>query len=468
MTKSLHFWKGKYLSKKGTIRVINTYVLSQMFYDTETQTPTDDQIERIESEIKKVYWKNNQPNIRLDNLKMDYNEGGLNLTDINSKYGAQRVKWLLESKNLPQDTIENFLVDEGLGYYKDENITIKGFDLLKYRVPVDQIKNITPFYEESLIIWYSIDPIYNYKNNTDFQKDFIWYNPLLTNENGDTFEPIKSRGEILACKINTIYDTLNKPFTQCKRVVSNHVKKIKTSIEKQNPHQSLIDEDGYIFYKNQDIPNNATNITNNILKENDATAKEIYTIIRKNRLNPNKSWERKWAKVLQRNEKDLEWEKIWQTLHNSKVSYKIQSTLWSQINKSYLTNYSINKSNPQHPSICTYCNQTQTEQHHILYCTTAEKVWEHFKEILSKLSDKPFNLEEKIFGIIDAPKKSKEYLRNFITFTIRHVLINNRLYTLNDENLIALSNKTLREEIKYKYYRARCHGNLDNFKQNFF
>ena len=88
MTKSLHFWKGKYLSKKGTIRVINTYVLSQMFYDTETQTPTDDQIERIESEIKKVYWKNNQPNIRLDNLKMDYDEGGLNLTDINSKYGA--------------------------------------------------------------------------------------------------------------------------------------------------------------------------------------------------------------------------------------------------------------------------------------------------------------------------------------------------------------------------------------------
>ena len=271
----------------------------------------------------------------------------------------------------------------------------------------------------------------------------------------------------MACKINTIYDTLNKPFTQCKRVVSNHLKKIKTFIEKQNLQQSHIDEDGFIFYKNQNSQNNASNITNNILKEKEATAKEIYTIIRKNRLNPNKSWESKWANVLRKNEKDLDWEKIWQTLHNSKVSYKIQSTLWSQINRSYLTNYSINKSNSQHPSICTYCNQTQTEQHHILYCTTAEKVWEHFKEILSKLSDKPFNLEEKIFGIIDAPKKSKEYLRNFITFTIRHVLINNRLYTLNDENLIALSNKTLREEIKYNYYHARCHGNLDNFKRNF-
>ena len=99
-----------------------------------------------------------------------------------------------------------------------------------------------------------------------------------------------------------------------------------------------------------------------------------------------------------KNEKDIDWEKIWQTLHNSKVSYKIQSTLWSQLDRFYLTNYSINKSNPQHSSICTHCNQTQSEQHHILYCTTAKKVWEHFKEILSQLSDKPFNLEEKTLG----------------------------------------------------------------------
>ena len=167
MTKSLHFWKGKYLSKKGTIRVINSYVLSKMFYDTETQTPTDEQIKRIEDEIKKVYWKNERPHIRLDNLKMDYNEGGLNLTDINAKYGSQTIKWLIEAKNLPKDSIEHFLVSEGLGYYKDENITIKGFDLLKYRVPLEKVKKITPFYAESLTLSYSIDPTYNFTYVSD-------------------------------------------------------------------------------------------------------------------------------------------------------------------------------------------------------------------------------------------------------------------------------------------------------------
>ena len=59
---------------------------------------------------------------------MDYNEGGLNLTDICSKYGAQRIKWLPEAKNLPKDCIEHFLVNESLGFYKDVNITVEGFD----------------------------------------------------------------------------------------------------------------------------------------------------------------------------------------------------------------------------------------------------------------------------------------------------------------------------------------------------
>ena len=43
MIKSLHFWGKKYSFKKETIRVIKTYVLSKMFYDTETQTPKDDE-----------------------------------------------------------------------------------------------------------------------------------------------------------------------------------------------------------------------------------------------------------------------------------------------------------------------------------------------------------------------------------------------------------------------------------------
>ena len=52
------------------------------------------------------------------------------------------------------------------------------------------------------------------------------------------------------------------------------------------------------------------NITKNNLKEEEASMREIDTIIRKNRLNIDKSWQANLAKVLQKNEKDLDWRTI--------------------------------------------------------------------------------------------------------------------------------------------------------------
>ena len=37
------------------------------------------------------------------------------------------------------------------------------------------------------------------------------------------------------------------------------------------------------------------------------------------------------AHNIAKNEDELDWEKIWETFHNSKVSYTIQSTIWSQL-----------------------------------------------------------------------------------------------------------------------------------------
>ena len=146
---------------------------------------------------------------------------------------------------MPKDSIEHFLVSEGLGYYKDENITIKGFDLLKYRVPLEKIKKITPFYAESLIIWYSINLHTTLKN---LRKTYICFNPLITDENEEVFEPLKVRGKTQTCKNNTIHDLLFKAWRHCKRPVFDYLKKIK--IPAQNLNQIYTDDEGYIFEKN--------------------------------------------------------------------------------------------------------------------------------------------------------------------------------------------------------------------------
>ena len=95
----------------------------------------------------------------------------------------------------------------------------------------------------------------------------------------------------------------------------------------------------------------------------------------------------------------------------------------------------------RHSAYCKYCNQMETGQHHLLKCLIAELRWCKIESVLEKLSDQPLDNEEKIFGLIDEPKKSKAYLRNFITFTIRHTILNNRLNSLHGHSLTSLAEK---------------------------
>ena len=70
--------------------------------------------------------------------------------------------------------------------------------------------------------------------------------------------------------------------------------------------------------------------------------------------------------------------------------------------------------------ICKLHNERKTEQRYLLNCNTENTVWQAFACILLKLVDKPLDINEKIFCVVNAPKRSKEYLRNCISFMIRH------------------------------------------------
>ena len=135
----------------------------------------------------------------------------------------------MEAKNMPKDSMEHFLVNEPIkawGITKTKTLRIKGCDLLKYRVPLEKIKKMAPFYAEYLIIWYSIDPTYNFENKTDFRKTYIWFNPRITDENDEVFEPLKVRGKTQTCKDITIHDLLFKSWRHFKRPFFEYLKKI--------------------------------------------------------------------------------------------------------------------------------------------------------------------------------------------------------------------------------------------------
>ena len=73
-----------------------------------------------------VQHKTRQPRNRLF-------KGGLNLTDMNSRYEDQRVELILESKIFHVTLQKICSVNEGLSQYKEENRNTKGFNLIKYK-----------------------------------------------------------------------------------------------------------------------------------------------------------------------------------------------------------------------------------------------------------------------------------------------------------------------------------------------
>ena len=89
MMQSLHFLKGKYLSRKGLPQAINTYSLSMLFYITETQEPSKLQIDNINKEINKIVKRDKKT--CMDAKKLPYNRRGLHLYDIRTKIDSQRV-----------------------------------------------------------------------------------------------------------------------------------------------------------------------------------------------------------------------------------------------------------------------------------------------------------------------------------------------------------------------------------------
>ena len=57
------------------------------------------------------------------------------------------------------------------------------------------------------------------------------------------------------------------------------------------------------------------------------------------RLKLNIHWEEKWETTLGKD--DIEWDQIWQNLHKNKINYYVQSTIWQQNTKTYITGYDL-------------------------------------------------------------------------------------------------------------------------------
>ena len=76
------FWKKIGLLLLGRIKVLNTFILSRLWYRTEFQKITKEIEINLHKDILDFIWGKKKHQMSEDALKMSLENGGLNLTDI--------------------------------------------------------------------------------------------------------------------------------------------------------------------------------------------------------------------------------------------------------------------------------------------------------------------------------------------------------------------------------------------------
>ena len=124
----LIFWKRIGLSLLGRIKVLNTFILSRLWYRTEFQKITKEIEINLHRDILDFIWGKKKHRISEAILKLSLENGGLNLTDIENKINTQRIKWIFYLIQLDREVFTKVVASEVIGKL---NAGYEGLDIFK-------------------------------------------------------------------------------------------------------------------------------------------------------------------------------------------------------------------------------------------------------------------------------------------------------------------------------------------------
>jgi len=184
----LKYWKGKGISLKGKVRVINTSILAKIWFTCEIHDIPIIIKDEINLLLSTFLWEGKYHQRSLVGLMEDYSRGGLRLDSIENKVKMYRINWLsilLESNvHCIKYLVANALISEN-------NLKI-GFDILKGydSNQVNKIKN--KFYKNACLVWSKLKFVP--KNRNSIQNLWLYNNILLKDDDGRIFKPPRHFG----------------------------------------------------------------------------------------------------------------------------------------------------------------------------------------------------------------------------------------------------------------------------------
>ena len=143
----LGYWKGKYLTLKGKIKVLNIYALAKVWYSLECLDFPISLKKDFDKNLSDFIW-NDIHQRELDVLYRKDSAGGLNLQDTTVKMKTYRVVWLLELQQSNEKSIERFLANTLIGKHG----LIKGLSILYSDNTNDNLIS-NSFYKNAVKAW---------------------------------------------------------------------------------------------------------------------------------------------------------------------------------------------------------------------------------------------------------------------------------------------------------------------------
>ena len=313
------YWKGKYLSLKGRIQVLNIFILSKVWYCLECQDIPSCINKDLNSIVKDFVW-NDLHQRELDVLYRPFEEGGLCLQDPETKSKALRVRWLTQVLQSDQSSIERFLVNSLIGVIMKFN----GLKIIFANHNMDN-KIAHNFYKIAVKSFRSLKMTYHPKNINSIRRDSIYENVLLLDNNGKCFKA-PSRCPAYA------------PEYFCDLPVTNNPREFRGVFRRLIPSVNLAFMK--IKYSDKGKDEYIVKVKDKDLDLLSLSFKDLYAVILDTKNASSKLWIGKWENDtgIQENE----WNGVWANVHSKLLNQKVQSSLWETIHRNFMCAYSAN------------------------------------------------------------------------------------------------------------------------------
>ena len=367
------------------------------------------------------------------------------------KQNALRIRWLSDVMQSDENSIERFLVNNLISTHQK----IKGLKVLS---SVNHDKEISNTFYKNAVNSYRLMKVKYYpKDMNSIRRDWIYDNQYLLDADGKPFKP-PSRFPPYA------------PEFICDLPVYNHPREFSMLYRNLIPKLNLALR--RIVYSSSDKNEYRVQIGKNETDLFKTSFKEVYAELMRTRKKPANIWVEKWE-----NDSGIkleEWEGIWRNVHCHMLSPYVQSTVWETLHRNYMCAYfaqiAFNESN-----ICMLCGSPQNKRTHIfIECEVISECYSHYLSFTDLLVDiGSVNLLEKSFGLKIEKEDSKQKLRNYINFSIRHVVFRNRHRKLGNNravtvrNLIRKIDLFLKGDLKTKFNLALEKHSLDEFRNTY-